>query len=50
MPIASRINQLRSNPNTVAGWLDASFHDVRHAKLIGNLTQVPLHPGFVLHD
>ena len=49
MPVASGIDQLGSDPNAVAGRLDAAFNYVCHPKFVCNLTQIPLHTGLVLH-
>ena len=50
MPVTPRINQLRSDANTVAGRLYASFYNVRYAELVCDFPQVSLHACLVLHD
>src|SRR6266480_1544051 len=49
MPVGARIDQLRVNPDAIAGTLNASFHHIRHSELLPNLAQIARDPAFVMH-
>ena len=49
MPVSARIDQLRVDPHAIARALHAAFYDVRNAKFVCNLEEIPFGLTFVLH-
>src|SRR5262249_6046087 len=49
MTVGARINQPRVDAHAIAGALNASFHNVRDAELLGDLEQISRDSPLVLH-